>query len=69
LKKEINIYHLLDDSFGKIYKNIDQLLELKKNQKGNNYENYLRYEKLKKELVEELKALEFFYKGSILREK
>lgn len=65
VKERVSINHLLDESFHKIYQNIEHLSSMAEKQKDITYASYLKYQQVKKDLVEELKALEFLYKGSI----
>ena len=66
-KDNIRIEHLLDASFNKIYSNIEQLFSI--DEKNMDYKTYLNVRRVKIELLEELKALEFLYKGSFKMER
>lgn len=67
VRDKMSLDHLLDESFSKIYENIEQLSFMAEKQKDITYVTYLKYQQVKKDLVEELKALEFLYKGSFPR--
>ncbi len=57
--------YLLDESFHKIYDHIEQLSLMAEKQKDITYATYTKYQTIRKDLMEELKALEFLYKGSV----
>lgn len=62
---ETDFQDLIDGSFHKVIENIDELCEIIELHTPYAYQKTKDYMMLKKKLIEDVKALEFYYKGTI----